>query len=61
MQESQSSIVQTIITTINTLFSSLFSSIDNNIYSILDDIIFIDTDILRDHFMLSFFGFYYFQ
>lgn len=56
MQESQASIVQTIITTINTLFSSLFSSIDNNIYSILDDIIFIDTDILRDHFMLSFFG-----
>ena len=56
MQESQSSIIQTIITTINTLLSSLFSSIDNNIYSVLDDIIFIDSDILNDHFMISFFG-----
>ena len=56
MQTSQTSIIQTIITTINTLFTSLFSSIDNNIYSVLDDIIFIDSDILNDHFMISFFG-----
>ena len=56
MQETQNSIVQIIITTINTLLSSLFSSIDNNIYSILDDIIFINTDILQDNFMESFLG-----
>lgn len=56
MQETQNSITQIIITTINTLFSSLFSSIDNNIYSILDDIVFINTDILQDNFMESFLG-----
>lgn len=56
MQETQSNITQTIISTINSIFSSLFSSIDNNIYSILDDIIFIDTDILKDKFTHSFFG-----
>lgn len=56
MQESQTSISQVILDTINSLFSSLFSSIDNNIYSILDDIVFINTDILQDKFMSSFFG-----
>lgn len=56
MQETQASITQTIITTINTLFSSLFSSIDNNVYSILDDIIFIEPDILNDNFMSKFLG-----
>ena len=56
MQETQSSVTQTIVDTINTLFSSLFSSIDNNIYSILDDIVFINTDILKDRFMTSVFG-----
>lgn len=52
----QSSIIQTISETINSLLSSLFSSIDNNIYSVLDDIIFIDTDILNDKFISSIFG-----
>lgn len=56
MEQSQSSIMQTISDTINSLFSSLFSSIDNNIYSILDDIVFIDSDILKDNFMVSIFG-----
>ena len=56
MQQTQTSIIQTITNTINTLFSSLFSSIDNNVYSILDDLIFINTDILNDKFMNSFFG-----
>ena len=54
--QTQSSIIQTISETINSLFSSLFSSIDNNIYSVLDDIIFIDTDILNDKFISSVFG-----
>lgn len=56
MQETQNSITQTISETINSLFSSLFSSIDNNIYSTLDDIVFIDADILKDNFISSFFG-----
>ena len=56
MQESQATITQTITQTINSIFSSLFSSIDNNLYSILDDIIFINSDILNDKFMNSFFG-----
>ncbi len=34
--------------TINSLFSTLFSSIDNSIYSILDDITFIDSTIISD-------------
>lgn len=54
MQETTTSITQTIIQTINTLFSSLFSSIDNNIYSVLDDIVFIKSDILEDKFMNTF-------
>lgn len=54
--QSQTSIIQTISETINSLFSSLFSSIDNNLYSVLDDIVFIDTDILNDNFISSIFG-----
>ena len=42
-------IVSVITEAINTLFSSLFSSIDNNIYSILDDITFIDSSIISDN------------
>ena len=42
-------IISIIIEAINTLFSSLFSSIDNNIYSILDDITFIDSSIISDN------------
>lgn len=56
MKESQTSIIQTIITTINTLFSTLFSSIDNNIYSVLDDIIFINNDIIEDNFISNILG-----
>lgn len=36
-----------IITTINTILENLFSSIDNNLYSVLDDITFISSDILN--------------
>lgn len=39
---------QIIIDTINELFSTLFSSIDNSIYSLLDEITFIDESILSD-------------
>ena len=46
--ETTNNITQTIIDTINTIFETLLASIDNNLYSILDEITFINSDILRD-------------
>ena len=43
----ENNITQIIIDTINTILGNLFSSIDNNLYSILDDIAFINSDILN--------------
>lgn len=40
----------------NTLFENLFSSIDNNIYSVLDDIAFVNKDILNDNLMEKLLG-----
>ena len=51
-----STITQTIIDAINTIFENLFSSIDNNLYSILDDITFINSDILYDKNFENLFG-----
>ncbi len=45
-----------IIETINSLFGSLFSSIDNTIYSALDNITFINTDILNSYYFEAVFG-----
>lgn len=45
-----------IISTINTLFGNLFSSIDNSIYSSLDSIAFIKTDILNAFYFKNIFG-----
>ena len=45
-----------IIETINSLFGSLFSSIDSTIYSALDDITFINTDILNSYYFEKIFG-----
>ena len=42
-------IVETITQTINNLFSNLFSSVDNSMYSVLDDLLFIDADILKNN------------
>ena len=44
----ENNITQIIIDTINTIFGKLFSSIDNNLYTILDKITFIDSNILHD-------------
>ena len=52
----QSNITQIIIDTINTILGNLFSSIDNNLYSILDDITFINSDILKDKNFENIFG-----
>lgn len=55
MEQSQN-IAQTIIDTINTIFESLFSSIDNNLYSLLDDLVFIDSDIFNDKYFQKILG-----
>lgn len=41
---------------INTIFSSLISSINNNIYTILDDLLFVNTDIFEDSNILGLLG-----
>lgn len=46
--ENNSNITSVIITTINTILEGLFSSIDESLYSILDDITFINSDIIKD-------------
>lgn len=45
-----------IITTINTILENLFSSIDNSLYSVLDDITFINSDILTSSYFQRILG-----
>lgn len=52
----QTNITQIIIDTINTILGNLFSSIDNNLYSLLDDITFINSNILNDKNFENIFG-----
>ena len=54
--ENSIDVTQTIINTINTIFETLFSSIDNNLYSILDDITFVNSNILYDKNFENLFG-----
>ena len=56
MEATQTNITQVIIETINNLFSNLFSSIDNSLYSILDDLLFINSDILENKYIEKIFG-----
>lgn len=49
-------LTQTILNTVNEIFSNLFSSIDNSMYGLLDDLAFINTDILHDTFFEKIFG-----
>ena len=56
MEQSSINIVDAISSTINNLFSNLFSSIDNNLYNVLDDLLFINTDILNDSIFKKIFG-----
>lgn len=46
--ERNANMSQVVIDTINTIFQNLFKSIDTNLYKILDELIFIDSDILQD-------------
>lgn len=54
--ENYSNITTTILEAINTILGNLFSSIDNNVYSILDDITFISSDILYDSYFEKILG-----
>ena len=54
--ENSSNITSTILETINTILGNLFSSIDNNVYTILDDITFISSDIIYDSYFEKIFG-----
>lgn len=54
--ENSTNITQLIIDTINSIFETLFSSIDNNLYSVLDDVTFINSDILQDKNFENLFG-----
>lgn len=45
-----------ILSTINELFGSMFSSIDGSIYSALDEIAFIDTDIINSTYLEKILG-----
>lgn len=54
--ENSANITQLIIDTINSIFETLFSSIDNNLYSVLDDVTFINSDILQDKNFENLFG-----
>ena len=49
-------ISEIIIQTINTIFEKLFSSIDNSLYGMLDDLVFIKTDILNQTNLENLFG-----
>lgn len=54
--ENYSNVTSTILETINTILGNLFSSIDNNIYTILDDMTFVSSDIIYDSYFEKILG-----
>lgn len=54
--EETSSLTNSIIQTINSIFQTLFSSIDHNIYEVLDELVFINSDILNNSIFEKIFG-----
>ncbi len=54
--EETSSLTNSIIQTINSIFQTLFSSIDNSIYEVLDELVFIDSNILNHSIFEKIFG-----
>ena len=54
--EEEATITQIIIDSINAIFNTIFSSIDSNIYSVIDHITFLDTDLLKSSYFESIFG-----
>lgn len=49
-------IVSSLLESINSIFSSLISSINNNIYTILDNLVFIRTDIFKNSSLIGLLG-----
>ena len=47
---------QVVINTINAIFSGLFKSIDTNLFKVLDDLTFINSNILNDKYFGKIFG-----
>lgn len=56
MEEEKINLTEVILTSINELFSQMFSSIDNTIYSTLDKLTFVNTDILKNDSFQNIFG-----
>lgn len=56
MELNAASTTELITNSINSIISSLFSSIDNNIYSVLDDITFINSDIIKNSYFEKILG-----
>lgn len=54
--ENSIDITTNIINTINTIFQRLFSSIDSSLYNILDDLVFVNRNILEDPYFSKLFG-----
>ena len=54
--ENTSEITNSIINTINAIFSNLFSSVDNSLYEILDNLVFINNNVLKDKHFSNIFG-----
>ncbi len=54
--EANSNMSQVVIETINTIFSDLFKSIDTNLFKVLDNLTFINSDILNDKYFGRIFG-----
>ena len=46
--EHNSNMSQVVIETINTIFNNLFKSVDTNLFKVLDDLTFINSEILKD-------------
>ena len=54
--ENNADVTKNIINTINTIFENMFSSIDNSLYGVLDDLVFVNNDILQDKYFSKIFG-----
>ena len=54
--EANSNMSQLVIETINTIFEKLFTSIDTKLYEVLDDLTFINSEILEDKYFGKIFG-----
>ena len=49
-------VTQSIVSTINYIFEQLFGSVENNLYSTLDNITFVNSDILRSNYFEKILG-----